>query len=152
MRGTPGGAADASANLTWPFAALVTGVARDVHRMSWSHLGTYDYNAIEFLVLLAFVVAGFLVLGSTTAPLHERAAFAGFVVVELVCASGEFWNSVFGEGRTYVDGYLMAVVLLLASPARPTADRAITNRHLAVLASVAVAALVVVARRRILFE
>jgi hypothetical protein len=49
---------------------------------------------------LAFVVAGFLVLGSTTAPLHERPAFAGFVVVELVCASGEFWNSVFGEGRT----------------------------------------------------
>jgi hypothetical protein len=46
----------------------------------------------------------------------------------------------------------MAVVLLLATPARPAVDRAITNRHLAVLASVAVAALVVVARRRILFE
>lgn len=165
VHGTPGGAADASANLTWPFAALVTGVARDVHRMSWTHLGTYDYNLIEFLVLLAFVAAGFLVLGSTTAPLHERAAFVGFVVVELVCASGEFWNSVFGEGRTFIDAYLMAVVLLLATPVRirahvpagavpatTPAGRTVTSRHLAVLAALAVAALVVVARRRILFE
>jgi hypothetical protein len=155
VRGTPGGVADASANLTWPFAALVTGLARDIQRMSWTRLGTYDYNLIEFLVLLAFVVAGFLVLGSTTAPVHERAAFAGFVVVELVCASGEFWSSVFGEGRTYIDAYLMAVVLLLATPARTAAtaaDRAITSKHLALLATVAVAALVVVARRRVLFE
>jgi hypothetical protein len=155
VRGMPGGVADASANLTWPFAALVTGLARDVHRISWTRLGTYDYNLVEFLVLLAFVVAGFLVLGSTTAPVHERAAFAGFVVVELVCASGEFWFSVFGEGRTYIDAYLMAVVLLLATPARTAAtaaDHAITNKHLALLATVAVAALVVVARRRVLFE
>lgn len=40
--------------------------------MSRTHLGTYDYNLIEFLALMAFVVAGFLVLRSTTAPIHER--------------------------------------------------------------------------------
>jgi hypothetical protein len=90
--------------------------------------------------------------------------------VEVVSASSQFWYSVFGEGRTYLDAYVMAVVLLLAAPAgsvtaavtsgadaslvdrifRP--DRAITNKHLALLAAVVVVALIVVAHRRVLFE
>jgi hypothetical protein len=170
VRGTDGGAADVSANLTWPFTALAAGLDRDVHRMSWTHLGRYDYNLIEFAALMAFVVAGFLVLRSTTAPVHERFAFIGFFVVEVVSASSQFWYSVFGEGRTYIDAYVMAVVLLLAAPAgsvrapvtsgahaslldrvcRP--DRAITSKHLAWLAAAVVVALLVVARRRVLFE
>jgi hypothetical protein len=122
-------------------------------------------------------VAGFLVLRSTTAPAHERAAFIGFVVVEVVSASSQFWYSIFGEGRTYVDAYVMAVVLLLATPAGTVTgvatrvvtrgahrahasladrvfapDRVVTNKHLAGLAAVLVVTLVLVARRRVLFE
>ena len=173
VRGTAGGVADASANLTWPFTALIAGLNRDIHRMSWTHLGTYDYNLVEFLAITAFLVAAFLVLRSTTAPIHERLAFIGFVIVEMVIASSQFWYSVFGEGRTYIDAYVMAVVLLLATPAAtatavvtrgahrahaplldrvfPT-NRAITNKHLAWLAAAVIMALIVVARRRILFE
>lgn len=163
--GPAGGVADASANLTWPLAALLAGLDRDVHKMSWSHLGTYDYNVIEFAVLSAFLVAGFLVLRATTAPVHERAAFVGFVAVEVVSASGQFWFSVFGEGRTYVDAYVMAVVLLLATPAEAAGqvhesladcafarNRAVSGRHLAGLAAALAVALVLVARRRVLFE
>ena len=57
-------------------------------------------------------------LRSTAAPALERAAFAGFVLIEIVAASSQFWYSVFGDGRTYVDAYLMAVALLLAAPQR----------------------------------
>jgi hypothetical protein len=173
VAGTAGGVADASANLTVPFKALVPAVYRDIHRISWTHLGTYDYNLIEFLALAVFIVAAFAVIRSTTAPVHERVAFAGFVLVEVVLASGQFWDSVFGDGRTYVDAYVLAVVLLLATPAGTVtgavtrgaqrargslagrlfaADRVVTSRRLRWLAAVAVAALVVVARRRILFE
>jgi hypothetical protein len=120
--------------------------------MSLTHLGTYDYNLIEFVALMAFVVAGLLVLRSTTAPVYERLAFIGFFAVEVVSASSQFWYSVFGEGRTYIDAYVMAVVLLLATPAETVRGRAITSKHLAWLAAVAAAALLVVARRRILFE
>jgi hypothetical protein len=147
VRGTAGGVADASANLTWPFTALVAGLDRDLHRMSWTQVGTYDYNLIEFLALTTFLVAGFLVLRSTTAPIHERVAFIGFVVVEVVIASSQFWYSVFGDGRTYIDAFVMAVVLLLATP-----SQIMTNRRLGWLAALAVVVLVVVARRRILFE
>jgi hypothetical protein len=78
--------------------------------MSWTHLGMYDFNLIGFIVLAALVVAGLLVLRSTTAPVHERIAFAGFVIVEMVIASGQFWDTVFGDGRTYIDCFLLAVI------------------------------------------
>jgi hypothetical protein len=92
------------------------------------------------------------------------------VALEVVSASSQFWYSVFGEGRTYIDAYVMAVVLLLAAPAGSVRapvtsgahaslldrvccqDRAITSKHLAWLAAVVVVALLVVARRRVLFE
>jgi hypothetical protein len=164
VKGKSGGVADATANLTLPFKALVPAIVRDFRLMSWTHLGMYDINLIEFIALAAFVVAGLLVLRSTTAPLHERVAFVGFVLVEMVLASGQFWDSVFGDGRTYIDAFLMAVIMLLATPARATApagatklwvlttNRVVTNRYLAWLTAVAVVALIVVARRRILFE
>jgi hypothetical protein len=164
VKGTAGGVADATANLTLPFKAMVPALYRDVRLMSWTHLGMYDINLIEFIALAAFVVAGLLVLRSTTAPPHERVAFAGFVLVEMVIASGQFWDSVFGDGRTYVDAFLMAVIMLLATPSRATAasgatrlwvfasSRVVTNRYLGWLTAVAAAALIVVARRRILFQ
>lgn len=151
VHGKAGGVADVTQNFTLPFKALVPALVRDFRLMSWTHLGMYDINLIEFIALAAVVVAGLLVLRSTTAPVHERVAFVGFAGVEMVIASGQFWDSVFGDGRTYIDAFLLAVIMLLATPAR--ADRfAVTNKRLGWLAALAVAALIVVARRRILFQ
>jgi hypothetical protein len=163
VKGTSGGQADVSANLTWPFKAMIPALYRDIHRMSWSHLGMYDINLIEFIALATVVIAGLLVLRSTTAPLHERVAFVSFVLVEMVIASGQFWDSTFGDGRTYIDAFLLAVIMLLATPSKATAiadgkrgvlgsNLVISNKTLAFLTAVIVAALIVVARRRILFQ
>jgi hypothetical protein len=180
VKGKAGGVADVTQNFTLPFKAMVPAVVRDFRLMSWTHLGMYDINVIEFIALAIFVVAGLLVLRSTTAPVHERIAFLGFVLVEMVIASGQFWDTVFGDGRTYIDCFLLAVILLLATPAtRVTAtasataeaaadgarkvwvtagnqvfatNRVVTNKQLGWLAAVAIAVLIVVARRRILFE
>ena len=174
VKGKAGGVADATANLTLPFKAMVPAVVRDFEKMSWAHLGMYDINLIEFIALAIFVVAGLLVLRSTTTPVHERVAFVGFVIVEMVIASGQFWDSVFGDGRTYIDAFLLAVIMLLATPSVPSpataaadgtkkawvavtdrvfaSNRVITNKYLGILAAIAVAALIVVARRRILFQ
>lgn len=147
VTGKAGGVADVTQNFTWPFKALVPAIVRDFRLMSWTHLGMYDINLIEFIALAAIVVSGLLVLRSTNAPVHERVAFAGFVLVEMVLASGQFWDSVFGDGRTYIDAFLLAVIMLLATP-----NRIVSNKRLGVLAAIVVAALIVVARRRILFE
>ena len=112
-----------TSNLTYPFGAMVRGLYTDFHKMSWTHLGMWDINLIEFIALATFVVAGFLVLRSTTAPLHERVAFVCFVLIEMVMASWQFWGSTFGDGRTYIDAFLLSVILLLATPARGVGDR-----------------------------
>jgi hypothetical protein len=177
VKGKSGGVADVLSNLTLPFRALVPGVYRDIKDLSWTHLGMYDYNLIEFIALVVIVVAAFAVIRSSTAPLHEKVAFVGFVLVEMVIASGQFWDSTFGDGRTYIDAFLLAVILLIAAPVgvvsgavagavsdgarkahaslidRVFADhRVITNKRLGLLAAVAFAALVVVARRRVLAQ
>jgi hypothetical protein len=169
VKGASSGAADVSSNLTGPFVGLVPGVYRDIKDMSWTHLGLYDYNLIVFIFLAVFVVAGFLVIRSSTAPLHEKVAFAGFVLVEMVIASGAFWDSVFSDGRTFIDVFLTAVILLLATPADTVADttrtahasvmdrvfatdRVVTNKRLGWLAAVAVVVLIVVARRHVLAQ
>jgi hypothetical protein len=164
VKGKAGGLADVKQNFTLPFQAMAPALVRDFRLMSWTHLGMYDINLIEFIALAAFVIAGLLVLRSTTAPVHERVAFAGFVLVEMVIASGQFWDSVFGDGRTYIDAFLLAVIMLLATPARSgvtsgttrlwvfASNRVVTNRYLGWLTAAAVVALIVVARRRILFQ
>jgi hypothetical protein len=143
--------ADAARNLGLPFQGMERGLRADAQGLSWSHLGAYDINLIEFIALAAIVLAGLAVLRSTTAPPHERLAFLGFVLVEMVLATWQFWGSTFGDGRSFGDAYLLAVVMLLATPAAG-ARPALPSRRLAMIAAVVVAALIVVARRRILFE
>jgi hypothetical protein len=115
VKGKAGGVSDVTDNLTLPFRALVPGVYRDIVKSSWTHLGLYDYNLIEFIALAIVVVAAFGVIRAAKVSLEEKAAFTGFVLVEIVCASGQFWNSVFGDGRTFIDAFLMGVLLLVAA-------------------------------------
>ena len=169
VKGKASGAADATQNLTLPFKAMIPALYRDVKDMSWTHLGLYDYNVIEFIALAVVIVAAFAVIRSSTAPLVEKAGFVGFVLVELVIASGQFWDSTFGDGRTYIDAFLMAVIVLLATPAGTITsaaraarasvlgrifaeDRVITNKRLAWIAAPAVVVLIVVARRHVLHQ
>jgi hypothetical protein len=100
---------------------------------------------------------------------HEKVALVGFVLVEMVIASGQIWDSVFSDGRTFIDVFLMSVIVLLATPAGQVADaarttrgsvmdrvfatdRVVTNKRLGQLAAVAVVVLIVVARRHVLHQ
>jgi hypothetical protein len=110
-----------------------------------SNLGLYDITLVEYVTLGIFVLAGFAVLFVTTAPVHERIAFV--VSVLIVCAlSNQIWGSVFGDGRSMVEPYLFALILLIATP-----KRYVNAYVLTALAAAAVPALFVVARRRILY-
>jgi hypothetical protein len=72
------------------------------------------------------LVAACAVIRSSAAPVHEKVALVGFVLVEMVIASGEIWDSVFSDGRTFIEVSLMSVIVLLAIPAAPVADAART--------------------------
>ena len=110
-----------------------------------AHLSPIDIALLEYATLGIFILAGLAVLWVTTAPVHERVAFV-FFVLQLGLLSSQIWNSTFGEGRSLIEPYLMALVLLFATP-----RRYVSWRYLGLIAACAVPALLVVARRRILY-
>jgi hypothetical protein len=132
-------------NLAVPFTAMLRALKHDVGHINTAHLSPIDISLLEYVTLGIFVLAGLAVLRVTTAPAHERLAFV-FFVLQLGLLSSQIWNSTFGEGRSLIEPYLMALVLLLATP-----RRYLPGRYLGLIAACVIPALLVVARRRILY-
>jgi len=137
--------ANGSRNLTVPFTALVDALKYDFANINTSHLSPVDINLLEYATVGLFIAAGLAVLWVTTAPAHERLAFV-FFVLQLGLLSSQIWTSTFGDGRSLIEPYLMALVLLFATP-----RRYLSWRYLSLIAACAVPALLVVARRRTLY-
>jgi hypothetical protein len=145
--GGPGAAADVTRNIALPFRGLWDGLSWDFSQLSWTHMGLADYNLLEFFTLGAVVVMAVGVLRKTAAPVHERVAFALFVLVEAVMASSLIWGSVFGELRNLIEVYVFSIVMLLATP-----QVLESRRRLGWIAAIVIPALVLVARRRVLYQ
>ncbi len=137
--------ANSSRNLTVPFTALVDALKYDAAHINTAHLSPVDISLLEYATLAIFILAGLAVLFVTTAPAHERLAFV-FFVLQLGLLSSQIWTSTFGDGRSLVEPYLMALVLLLATP-----RRYLNWPYLGMIVACAMPALLVVARRRILY-
>jgi hypothetical protein len=136
---------DNSRNLTTPFTAMIDGLRVAVHNINTGHLGLYDIALLEYVTLALFILGGLLVIVVTQAPVHERIAFV-FFVLELGLLSSQIWSSTFGDGRSMIEPYLFALILLLATP-----KRYLNTYRLAAIAAVIIPALAIVARRRILY-
>ncbi len=137
--------ANTSRNLTAPFTALVDALKYDVAHINTAHLSPIDIALLEYATVAVFIVAGLAVLKVSAAPVHERLAFV-FFVLELGLLSKQIWTSTFGDGRSLIEVYLMALILLLATP-----RRYLSSRNLTVIAACVLPALLVVARRRALY-
>jgi hypothetical protein len=137
--------ANGQRNLGLPFKALYDALKYDFGHINTAHLSPIDINLLEYATLGVFIAAGLAVLLVTTAPVHERLAFV-FFVLELGLLSSQIWTSTFGDGRSLIEPYLMALILLLATP-----RRYLNWRYLALIVACAAPALLVVARRRILY-
>ncbi len=137
--------ANSSRNLTVPFTALVDALKYDAAHINTAHLSPIDISLLEYATLAIFILAGLAVLFVTPAPAHERLAFV-FFVLQLGLLSSQIWTSTFGEGRSLIEPYLMALVLLVATP-----RRYLNWPYLGLIAACVMPALLVVARRRILY-
>jgi hypothetical protein len=137
--------ANSNRNLTVPFTALVDALKYDAAHINTAHLSPIDISLLEYATLAIFILAGLAVLTLTTAPGHERLAFV-FFVLQLGLLSSQIWTSTFGEGRSLIEPYLMALVLLVATP-----RRYLNWPYLGMIVACVLPALAVVARRRILY-
>jgi hypothetical protein len=137
--------ANSSRNLTVPFTALVDALKYDAAHINTAHLSPIDISLLEYATLAIFILAGLAVLFVTTAPAHERLAFV-FFVLQLGLLSSQIWTSTFGDGRSLIEPYLMALVLLVATP-----RRYLNWPYLGMIVACVMPALLVVARRRVLY-
>jgi hypothetical protein len=136
--------ANGNRNLAEPFTAMVDALRFDIHHINTAHLGVIDIALLEYATLAVFIFAGLAVLFVTTAPVHERVAFVLFVL-QLGLLSSQIWTSTFGDGRSLIEPYLLALILLLATP-----KRYLSWPYLGLIMACVMPALLVVARRRIL--
>jgi hypothetical protein len=137
--------ANTNRNLTVPFTAMVDALKYDAAHINTAHLSPIDISLLEYATLGIFILAGLAVLFITTAPGHERLAFV-FFVLQLGLLSSQIWTSTFGEGRSLIEPYLMALVLLVATP-----RRYMSWPYLGMIVACVWPALLVVARRRALY-
>ena len=137
--------ANSGRNLTVPFTALVDALKYNAAHLNTVHLSPIDIAMLEYATVAIFIVAGLAVLFVTTAPAHERLAFV-FFVLQLGLLSSQIWTSTFGDGRSLIEPYLMALVLLVATP-----RRYLSGPYLGMIAACVLPALLVVARRRALY-
>jgi len=137
--------ANSGRNLTMPFTALVDALRYNAAHLNTAHLSPIDIAMLEYATVAVFILAGLAVLFVTTAPGHERLAFV-FFVLQLGLLSGQIWTSTFGDGRSLIEPYLMALVLLVATP-----RRYLSGPYLGMIAAYVLPALLVVARRRALY-
>jgi len=137
--------ANSGRNLTAPFTALVDALKYNAAHINTAHLSPIDIAMLEYATLAIFILAGLAVLTVTGAPAHERLAFV-FFVLQLGLLSSQIWTSTFGEGRSLIEPYLMALVMLVATP-----RRYLSWPYLGMITACVLPALLVVARRRTLY-
>jgi len=137
--------ANSSRNLTVPFTAMADALKYNAAHLNTAHLSPIDIAMLEYATVAIFILAGLAVLFVTTAPAHERLAFV-FFVLQLGLLSSQIWTSTFGDGRSLIEPYLMALVLLVATP-----RRYLSGPYLGMIAACVLPALLVVARRRALY-
>ena len=103
----------------------------------------YDLWLLELAILVLFAVAALLCLRSTNAPVHERLAFVLYLV-EICIVTPSTWGSLDADMRSFIEVYLLAVIILLGAP-----RRSLGGWLLPWLAALTVPALIVVAQRRL---
>ena len=110
--------ADGGRNAGAPFIAPVQAFRHNLGHIHLHQFEQYDLWFLELAVLVAFSVAALLCLRSTSAPVHERLAFVLYLV-EICVVTPSTWNSLDADMRSFIEAYLLAVIILLGTPRRP---------------------------------
>jgi hypothetical protein len=102
----------------------------------------YDLWFLELAILVCFSVAALLCLRATSAPGHERLAFVLYLV-EICVVTPSTWNSLDSDMRSFIEVYLLAVIILLGTPRRTLGAWLLPS-----MAALTIPALIVITQRR----
>jgi hypothetical protein len=109
--------ADGGRNAGAPFIAPLQAFRHNLGHIHLHQFEQYDLWFLELAILVCFSVAALICLRFTSAPGHERLAFVLYLV-EICVVTPSTWNSVDADLRSFIEVYLLAVIILLGTPRR----------------------------------
>jgi hypothetical protein len=135
--------ADGGRNAGTPLVAPLQAFKSNLAHINTHQFDQYDLWFLEIAILALFALAALASLRSTSAPVHERLAFVLYLI-EICVVTPSTWNSLDADLRSFIEVYLLAVIILLGTP-----RRSLGARLLPTLAALTVPALIVVTQRRL---
>jgi hypothetical protein len=135
--------ADSGRNAGAPFIAPFQAFRHNLAHVHLHQFEQYDLWFLELAILVFFSVAALLRLRSTNAPVHERLAFILYLI-EICIVTPSTWNSLDADMRSFIEVYLLAVVILLGTPRRTLGAWLLPS-----LAALTMPALIVITQRRL---
>ena len=135
--------ADSGRNAGAPFIAPLQAFRHNLGHVHLHQFEQYDLWFLELAILACFSVAALLCLRSTNAPGHERLAFVLYLV-EICVVTPSTWNSLDADMRSFIEVYLLAVIILLGAPRRTFGAWLLPS-----LAGLTIPALIVITERRL---
>jgi hypothetical protein len=135
--------ADSGRNAGAPFIAPLQAFRHNLGHVHLHQFEQYDLWFLELAILVCFSVAALLCLRSTNAPAHERLAFVLYLV-EICVVTPSTWNSLDADMRSFIEVYLLAVIILLGTPRRTLGAWLLPS-----LAALTMPALIVITQRRL---
>ena len=135
--------ADSGRNAGAPFIAPLQAFRHNLGHVHLHQFEQYDLWFLELAILVCFSVAALLCLRSTNAPGHERLAFVLYLV-EICVVTPSTWNSLDADLRSFIEVYLLAVIILLGTPRRTLGAWLLPS-----LAALTMPALIVITQRRL---
>jgi hypothetical protein len=134
---------DSGRNAGAPFVAPLKALGHNASYINLHHFDQYDLWFLELAILGLFAAVALFSLRSTSAPAHERLAFVLYLI-EICVVTPSTWNSLDADMRSFIEVYLMAVVILLGTP-----RRSLPAKALPWLAAFTLPALIVVTQNRL---
>jgi hypothetical protein len=135
--------ADGGRNAGEPFVAPLKALEANLAHFNAHRFDQVDLWFLQVAILTAFALAALACLRSTNAPWHERLAFVLFLV-EICVVTPSTWNSLDSDLRSFIEVYLLAVIILLGTPRRASGTWLLSS-----LAAFALPALIAVTQRRL---
>jgi hypothetical protein len=114
--------ADGGRNAGAPLIAPVEAIKDNLLHIDFGGYNGVDIWLAELAVLLAFAIAALISWRASGAPVHEKVALVLFVI-EICVVTPSTWSSRTADLRSFVEVFLMAVIVLLGRPRQPWRTR-----------------------------
>jgi hypothetical protein len=109
-------ATDSGRNAGLPFAAPLRTLAHNLRHLTANVSGPDDLWVFELAALVFVVIAAIATMRASRAPGHEKLMLFLYIL-EICLVNPNTWSSVNSAMRSFIEVYLVAVVILLSVPA-----------------------------------